>query len=53
MKSPDVRKWPVTTDTALEPNVGFRDEYTPTRRFPPPWSVDELAACFSVRQMSR
>ena len=25
----------------------------PTRRFPPPWSVDELEACFVARRLRR
>ena len=25
---------------------------TPTRRFPPPWSVDELETCFIVKDAS-
>ena len=28
------------------------DGVMPARRFPPPWSVEELAACFVVRDHS-
>jgi hypothetical protein len=33
---------------AQEPNKRMRDKAAP-RRFPPPWSIEELAECFIVR----
>jgi hypothetical protein len=34
--------------------IGPPDEHnSPTRRFPPPWSVEEADACFIVRDANR